>query len=371
MKKPTIITIAGASLLSLSAFAQTPPAPPAPPVPPAPAIAPLPPGHPESHHPGRDREPKVPVTWLGVETSGVPRVVSEQLGLSKGFGLVVEYVVPEGPAASGGVQQNDILKMLNDQILVEPDQLAKLVRSYADGTSVTLTVLRKGAEQKLTVKLVKHEVPSNENMFGPRFKKQWDNGRDHDLGMMGMDMGNLREELGKMDFSGIRETVQNARREAKRAGDEARRQAQELRLVSKGDGGAMRSTRIDLAKAQVVLSDTDGEMRIESVNGKKVLTAKDPQGKLLFSGPVDTKEEMEKVPAEVRGRYEKLEQKDLPAVAPSVTSKKADEREDADDDDDDDNDADDADTNDNSPGASMQQVSNPAPVACAVCAVLI
>ena len=68
--------------------------------------------------------PKVPMTFLGVETSTVPSVVSDQLGLAKGFGLVVDYVVPDGPAAAAGVQQNDILKMLNDQILMEPDQLS-------------------------------------------------------------------------------------------------------------------------------------------------------------------------------------------------------------------------------------------------------
>src|SRR6202040_803424 len=110
-------------------------------------------------------EKKVPVTYLGVETSEVPRVVSEQLGLPRGFGLVVDYVVPDGPAAAAGVQQNDILRMLNDQILTEPDQLSKLVRSYSEGTNVTLTVLRKGQEQKITVKLTKKEVPQHE--MGP------------------------------------------------------------------------------------------------------------------------------------------------------------------------------------------------------------
>ena len=109
-------------------------------------IPPIPPNPPKDRD--RDKGPKVPVTFLGVETSEVPRVVSEQLGLAKGFGLVVDYVVPDGPAATAGVQQNDILKMLNDQILMQPDQLAKLVRSYSEGTNVTLTILRKGQERK-------------------------------------------------------------------------------------------------------------------------------------------------------------------------------------------------------------------------------
>src|SRR6184192_561606 len=103
MKIKSIVTIAAIGLLPISGFAQTPPAPPEPPAPPHP---PRPPGH-------HEKGPSVPVTYLGVETSQVPDVVSEQLGLAKGLGLVVEYVAPNSPAASVGIQQNDILKLLN------------------------------------------------------------------------------------------------------------------------------------------------------------------------------------------------------------------------------------------------------------------
>src|ERR1700726_4834349 len=142
MRKQLITIIATIALLPIAAFAQTAPAPPAPPVPPMP---PQGSGGPPNHH-----EKKVPVTFLGVETSDVPSVVCEQLGLAKGFGLVVDYIVPDSPAAAAGVQQNDIIKMLNDQILTEPDQLSTLIRSYSEGTTVTLTLLRKGKEEKAT-----------------------------------------------------------------------------------------------------------------------------------------------------------------------------------------------------------------------------
>src|SRR5260370_24980870 len=158
MKTKSIAAIAAIALLPIAAFTQTPPNPPNPPTPPGQ------PGQPPGG-PGGDRdrhEKKVPVTYLGVETSDVPSVVSEQLGLAKGFGLVVDYVVPDGPAAAAGVQQNDIIKMLNDQILTEPDQPSKLVRSFSEGTTVTLTVLRKGKEEKIGVKLTKKEVPQEE-----------------------------------------------------------------------------------------------------------------------------------------------------------------------------------------------------------------
>jgi S1-C subfamily serine protease len=108
MKIKPITIIAAIALLPIAGFAQTPPATPASPSQPGMPAPPSPPGFPA--RPGRaERAPKVPVTFLGVETSQVPSVVSEQLGLAKGFGLVVDYVVPASPAAAAGIQQNDIV----------------------------------------------------------------------------------------------------------------------------------------------------------------------------------------------------------------------------------------------------------------------
>jgi len=283
------------------------------------------------HH---ERGPKVPVTFLGVETSQVPSVVSEQLGLAKGFGLVVDYVVPASPAANAGIQQNDILKMLNDQILIEPSQLRKLLQTFSEETNVTLTILRKGQEQKITVKLTKKEVPERHS-WNPGDKHEWHWDFD-DVGDLGEQMQDLKqqlqEQLGDAQHGVIRETVLKAREAARRARDDARRAAREIRILSK-DNGAVKATKIDLGKAQIVFSDEKGEMKLENVDGKKLLTAKDPQGKLLFSGPVETKEDLDKVPAEIRQRYEQLQQNDLPAVAPRAD---ADEDESADDEDDED-----------------------------------
>jgi serine protease Do len=315
MKKSIIAAFVSASLLPLSGFAQTPPTPPVPAVPPAPPAPPSERG---------DRAPKVPVTFLGVETSDVPTVVADQLGLPKGFGLVVDYVVPDGPAAAAGVQQNDILKMLNDQILTEPDQLSKLIRSFPEGTTVTLTVLRKGAETKLTARLGKHEVPQHRGMMMPGGR------HGHDFGQLGEEMNQLGEKLGNMNFGNmapeyaerVREEVRNAQREAREATREAMQQAREAARefrITRQNNGALKTTHIDMDKAQIVFHDAQGELKIERVAGKKVLTAKDPQGRLVFSGPVETKEELDKLPADVRQRYDKLEQKDLPTVAPVIT----------------------------------------------------
>ena len=342
MKTKSILTIAAIVLLPIAGFTQPPPNPPVPPSPPGtPPNGPVGPGNERDRH-----EKKVPVTYLGVETSDVPRVVSEQLGLPKGFGLVVDYVVPDGPAAAAGVQQNDILKMLNDQILTEPDQLSKLVRSFSEGTTVTLTVLRKGKEEKIGVKLSKKEVPEHSEFGRGRHPHFNFNFNGDDWGNFGMNdlkeqMDHLKDQLGNEKQGMIRDAVmmaqaeaqrvreeaqrgrdmtqqmrdqaQRIRDEARRVRDEARRAAGNITVTQDQDGG-LKTTKIDIGKAQIVYSDDKGELRVEKVDGKKVLTAKDPQGLLLFSGPVETKEELDKVPAEVRQRYEKLQQNDLPAI---------------------------------------------------------
>ena len=308
MKTKSILTIAAIVLLPIAGFTQPPPNPPVPPPPPGtPPNGPVGPGNERDRH-----EKKVPVTYLGVETSDVPRVVSEQLGLAKGFGLVVDYVVPDGPAAAAGVQQNDILKMLNDQILTEPDQLSKLVRSFSEGTTVTLTVLRKGKEEKIGVKLSKKEVPEHSEFGRGRHPHFNFNFNGDDWGNFGMNdlkeqMDHLKEQLGNEKQGMIRDAVmmaqaeaqrvreeaqrgrdmtqqmrdqaQRIRDEARRVRDEARRAAGNITVTQDQDGG-LKTTKIDIGKAQIVYSDDKGELRVEKVDGKKVLTAKDPQGLL-------------------------------------------------------------------------------------------
>jgi serine protease Do len=339
MKMKSVFTITIIALLPIAAFAQTPPAPPQPPQPPRPPHAPGMPGHHEPGMPGHhEKGPKVPVTYLGVDTSQVPAVVSDQLGLAKGFGLVVDYIEPNSPAATAGVQQNDILKMLNDQILIEPSQLRKLLQTFPEGTDVTLTVLRKGQEQKLTVKLGKKEVSQRHSAFpGGNHDWHWDFDAAGDVSEQ---MQNLKEQLKEQlgDQRGIiREAVTQAHEAARRARDDARRAADQLRIFFEDDG-AVKASKIDLGKAQIVFSDDKGELKLANVDGRKLLTVKDPQGKLIFSGPVETKEELDKLPADVRERYNRLQQKDLPTVNPGSDRENGDEddADDADDQDDDD-----------------------------------
>jgi len=86
------------------------------------------------------------VAWLGVSTEEAPDAVSSQLGLSPGDGLVVLFVQSDSPAAKAGLQKNDLLVELGDQLLVHPGQFRKLIRRQKGGGQNQTDVLSKCKE---------------------------------------------------------------------------------------------------------------------------------------------------------------------------------------------------------------------------------
>jgi S1-C subfamily serine protease len=62
-------------------------------------------------------------------------------------------VVPDGPAARGGMKDGDIVTKINDQVIDSLHPLDAVLSQFAPGDTVTLTVLRDGATSTLQVTL--------------------------------------------------------------------------------------------------------------------------------------------------------------------------------------------------------------------------
>lgn len=229
------------------------------------------------------------VAFLGVETGAVSGTLSAQLNLQPGAGLVVNHVLPGSPAESA-LKQHDILQKFDDQVLVESRQLAVLVHGKKEGDEVTLSFLRGGKPQTARVKLGKQEVPKL-----ALFSKT---GNPRLL----VTDPNAKVELTR-PFGGEREDVDRLLALVPRSpGQEPAR----FRFEAK-PGEAFSVTRIHTEDSNLVFSDDAGSLRISTAEGKKMLVAKDAKGAEIFNGPVNTPEEREKMPAELRTRLEKLE----------------------------------------------------------------
>jgi len=96
--------------------------------------------------------------FLGVSTSPVPEPLREQLRLPKGFGLLVDHVEKNSPADAAGIKQYDVIQKLDDQMLVNAQQLATLLRSHKAGDEVRLTVIHQGQSAVIPVKLAEKEL---------------------------------------------------------------------------------------------------------------------------------------------------------------------------------------------------------------------
>lgn len=240
------------------------PRPPVPPLPPGNVIPPRPP-----HPPAPPSAPREPVTFLGLVAAPAARALTEQLGLPLGFGLVVESVVPDSPAAAAGVQPYDLLQMLNDQKLVGPEQLGALVRGFPEGTTVSLTLLRKGQEQKLTAKLVRNAAVASRR--GPRDGRSW-------------------ADFMPRDFLG---------------GAEGSRNRNRVILRRSEDHGA-HGTAMNLNNAHLILKDETGEVEVVTKNGKREVTARRPDGSVIYSGPVESEEERRKLPEDALKKLDRL-----------------------------------------------------------------
>jgi membrane-associated protease RseP (regulator of RpoE activity) len=121
------------------------------------------PGQPKILNPKREKGP-----WIGIAMEPVQDVVRAQLSLAPGEGVVINHVAPQSPAAKAGLEPNDILLRFEDQIIVEPGQLKKLIAMKKPGDTVKLTFLRKAERKESSATLVEHEIEPFEH--GPM---QW------------------------------------------------------------------------------------------------------------------------------------------------------------------------------------------------------
>jgi len=68
-------------------------------------------------------------------------------------------VVPGGPADKAGMQAGDVILRVNEKRVNTAKDVGKEVRAHDAGSQITVTVWRKGREQKAEVVL--GEVPQN------------------------------------------------------------------------------------------------------------------------------------------------------------------------------------------------------------------
>lgn len=293
-------------------------------------------------HPNPE-SPQEEVAFLGLVATKITPDIKRQLGLSGNLYLSVLQVSPNSPAEKAGLRHDDILKMLDDQILVNPEQFVELVRSKEIGEEVTLSLLRNGKEKTLKVKLgrmKKSRIADNFNRIQKfdgkfnhhafpdaqalheRIRRQIER-QTRIFGQRGRNHKPVSPQImEKFDVDGDGKL---SPLERDKAIDEGAISANDIGFGLNFDFGpgpdfekmikdaqtqggvSAWSSVTGSAKTKIVNSDADGTYQFTSEDGDKRFKVTSVDGAVLFDGPVNTEEERAAIPKGLLNRLETLE----------------------------------------------------------------
>jgi serine protease Do len=79
---------------------------------------------------------------IGVSVRNITPALASGLGLNRDDGMVIEDVIPQGPAANAGLMPGDIVLSVNEKRVQNIRQFALALYSFAVGEKATLTIQR-------------------------------------------------------------------------------------------------------------------------------------------------------------------------------------------------------------------------------------
>jgi hypothetical protein len=268
------------------------------------------------------------VPFIGVVTSPLGEQVRAQTNLTEDVGLSVDVVSPDSPAAKAGLKAHDILAKYDDQLLCAAVQLSALVKRTGTGNKATLTVLRGGKEMPIEVIVGEHAAQATfkvegVNMnFTPLVQGAIVAGQP-----LAPEVIKLIEEMGSKTggavFGGqygfaVPAPGVDAPVLPQSSGPNdtlLQLQSNQIQPNQVRQTQIQRNQRIVLVNPNVqsqsqsvsIVANDDGQVELREVNGKRTVTILDKSGAQQYTGPLDSKEDREKIPTALRGRVEQAE----------------------------------------------------------------
>jgi hypothetical protein len=207
---------------------------------------------------------------LGLRLVRASAVLRQQLALERGCGLVVEGVTRDSIAMQAGFEEHDVLVMLDDQLLLLPEQFNARHEATPAAATVQCRLLRGGRRLVITL-----------GGTGPSPVAGAEPSRNH-----------LRPTASALAILPRTPGV-----------DRVERQPAVLRAGAETDETLVRK---------------DADFSIRLIRGDETrLVVTDPAGRLVFSDAIDTPEARSRMPVAIRGRVEAMERV-LERSAPGV-----------------------------------------------------
>ena len=256
---------------------------------------------------------------LGLRLARASEVLRQQLALARGAGLVVEEVTPGSTADKAGFRQHDVLVLLDDQMLLLPEQLAALLEASNGTATPACTLLRGGA--KVTIALGELRQTDKPTLSTP-------------LNLGGQATISAAPAPARPQLPAVRQTAAKPSASPRlRAPASALALVQPDRLVQQSPTTVQTSATVPASSTlpaqsagrqsfstdeTLVRHDPDYQIKLSRGNETRLVIL-DPHGRIVFNDEIDTSEHRRLVPQAVRQRVEEME-KSLESVSNGPTA---------------------------------------------------
>jgi serine protease Do len=134
--------------------------------------------------------------WLGVRIQQVSDEIAESLSIKPARGALIAGIDDKGPAKPAGIEPGDVVVKFDGQDIKEMRDLPKIVADTPVGKDVEVVIIRKGKEEKKTVKLGRLEDEKKQAALDPK-KDATPDSKPVVKKALGLDLANLTDDLRK------------------------------------------------------------------------------------------------------------------------------------------------------------------------------
>jgi serine protease DegS len=106
------------------------------------------------------KDGKVTRGWLGIEVKGIDPTDVMSLSTKPSMGVQIMGVLPQGPAAKGGLKKGDVIVSINGQAMNSATQLIQFVAQQKPDT--TIDIIAKRGEEEVTLAVLVAERPAEQ-----------------------------------------------------------------------------------------------------------------------------------------------------------------------------------------------------------------
>jgi serine protease Do len=137
--------------------------------------------------------------WLGVRIQQVTEDIAESLNIKPARGALVAGIDEKGPAKPAGIEAGDVVIKFDGKDIKEMRDLPRVVADTPVGKDVEVVIVRKGKEEKKTVRLGRLEDGEKQAALTDKDKKNGGAPEDKTVVQktLGLNLANMNDDLRK------------------------------------------------------------------------------------------------------------------------------------------------------------------------------